>query len=84
VVVVVTGVGVSSEDVLKDPLGRLIPEVPFSCGRVTLVDLLLARSATGRRAILRSLLALLADALRELDDLPTLRGAVATVGVNMA
>jgi hypothetical protein len=45
VVVVITGVGVSSEDVLKDLLGGLIPEVPFSRGYVTFVDLLLARPA---------------------------------------
>jgi hypothetical protein len=29
-VVVITGVGISSEDVLEDLLGGLIPEVPFS------------------------------------------------------
>jgi hypothetical protein len=68
-VVVVTGVGVSSEDVLENLLGILIPEVPFSCGYVTFVDLLLARLASRRRAILGGLLAPLADALRELQDL---------------
>jgi hypothetical protein len=68
-VVVVTGVRVSSEDVLENPLRGLIPEVPFSRGRVTFVDLLLARSATRRRAILRGLLAPLTNSLRELDDL---------------
>jgi hypothetical protein len=46
--VVITGVGVSSEDVPEDLLGGLIPEVPFSHGRVTFVDLLLARPATRR------------------------------------
>jgi hypothetical protein len=66
VVVVVTGVGVSSEDVLEDLLGGLIPEVPFSRGYVTFVDLLLARPASRRRVILGGLLAPLADALREL------------------
>jgi hypothetical protein len=79
-----TGVGVSSEDVLEDPLRGLIPEVPFSRGRVTFVDLLLARSATRHRAILGGLLVPLADALRELDDLAALRGVMATVGVDRA
>jgi hypothetical protein len=69
VVVVITGVGVSSEDVLEDLLGGLIPEVPFSRGYVTFVDLLLARPAPRRRAILRGLLTSLADALPELQDL---------------
>jgi hypothetical protein len=47
-VVVITGVGVSSEDVLEDLLGGLIPEVPFSRGYVTFVDLLLARPVPRR------------------------------------
>ena len=47
-VVVVTGVGVSSADVLENLLGSLIPEVPFSRGRTTFVDLLLAKPATRR------------------------------------
>jgi hypothetical protein len=46
-------------------------EVSFSHGRVTFVDLLLARPATRWRAIFRSMLVSLADALRELDDLAT-------------
>jgi hypothetical protein len=50
----------------------LIPEVPFSRGRVTFVNLLLARSATRQRAILGGLLASFADALRELDDFSAL------------
>jgi hypothetical protein len=83
-VVVVTGVEVSSEDVLEDLLGGLIPKVPFSRGHITVVDPLLARSTTRWGAIHRSLLVLLADALRELDDLAALRGAVATVGVHRA
>jgi hypothetical protein len=83
-VVVVTGVGVSSEDILKDLLGGLIPEVPFSHGRVTFVNLLLARSATKRQAILGGLLTPLADALRELDDLSTFRGTMVTVGMDRA
>jgi hypothetical protein len=56
VVIVITRVGVSSEDVLEDLLEGLIPEVPFSCGHVTFVNLLLARPATRRRAILGGLL----------------------------
>ena len=83
-VVVITGVGVSSEDVLKDLLGGLIPEVPFSRGYVTFVDLLLARPAPRRRAILGGLLVPLADALRELQDLSAFRGTMATVGVDRA
>jgi hypothetical protein len=83
-VVVITGVGVSSEDVLEDLLGGLIPEVLFSRGRVTFVDLLLARPATRQQAILGGLLAPLANALRELEDLSTFRGAVATVEMDMA
>ena len=83
-VIVITGVGVSSEDVLEDLLGGLIPEVPFSRGYVTFVDLLLARPAPRPRAILGGLLASLADALRELQDLSAFRGAMATVGVDRA
>jgi hypothetical protein len=33
--VVFTGVGASGEDILQVPLGRLIPEVPLSCGHLT-------------------------------------------------
>jgi hypothetical protein len=62
----------------------LIPEVPFSRGHITVVDPLLARTATRRGAILGSLFATLADELRGLDDLATLHGAEATVGVHMA
>jgi hypothetical protein len=68
-VVVITGVGVSSEDVLEDLLGGLIPEVPFSRGHVTFVVLLLARSAMRWRAILGGLLTPLADALHEIQVL---------------
>jgi hypothetical protein len=84
VVVIITGVRVSSEDVLEDLLRGLIPEVPISHGHITVVDPLLARPATRRGAFLGSLLAPLADALHELDDLAALRGAVATVGVHRA
>jgi hypothetical protein len=61
-----------------------MPQVPFSCGHITVVDPLLARPVTRWGAILRSLLAPLADALRELDDLAALYGAVVTVGVHRA
>jgi hypothetical protein len=83
-VVVITGVGVFSEDVLEDLLEGLIPKVPFSRGQVAFVDLLLARPATRQRAILGGLLVLLADALRELEDLSAFRGALATVGIDRA
>jgi hypothetical protein len=81
---VIAEVGVSSENILQDPLGRLISEVPFSRGHLAIVDPFLARPATRRGAILGGLLAPLADALRELDDLATFRGVVATVGVYRA
>jgi hypothetical protein len=83
-VIVITGVGVSSKDFLENLLESLIPEVPFSRGQVAFVGLLLSRSVMRRRAILGGLLAPLADALRELQDLPTFRGAMATVGVDRA
>jgi hypothetical protein len=69
-VVVLTRVRVSSEDFLENLLGVLIPQVPFSRGQVAFVDLLLAGPATRRRTILGGLLEPLADALRELQDLP--------------
>jgi hypothetical protein len=81
VVVIITRVGVSSDDVLENLLGGLIPEVPFSHDQIAFVDLLFARPAARRRAIPRGLLA---DALRELQDLPAFRGAVATIGVDRA
>ena len=59
-------------------------EVPFSRGHITVVDPLLARPTMRWGAILGSLLAPLADALRELADLVALRGAVATIGVHRA
>jgi hypothetical protein len=81
---IITGVGVSSEDVLEDLLGGLIPEVPFSHGHITVIDPLLTRPTTRWGAILGRLLAPLADTLHELDDLEALRGALATVGVHRA
>jgi hypothetical protein len=81
---ILTGVGVSSDDVLEDLLEGLIPEVPLSRGHITIVDPLLARPTTRWGSILGSLLVLLADALRELDDLATFHGAMATIGVHRA
>jgi hypothetical protein len=65
-VAVITRVGVSSEDVLENLLGGLIPEVSFSRSYVTFVDLLLARPAPRRRAIPGGLVAPLTDVLHEL------------------
>jgi hypothetical protein len=86
--VVAIGVGVFCEDVLQVPFGWLIPEVLFSRSHLAVVDLFLARTAARRGAVLRRLLTLLAgafaDALCEINDLATLRGVVATVGVYRA
>jgi hypothetical protein len=65
-------------------LPQLIPEVPFSRGHLTVVDPLLPRSAARWGAVLGRLLAPLAGALHELDDLTALGSAVATVGVHRA
>jgi hypothetical protein len=62
----------------------LIPEVPLSYDHITIVNPLLARPTMRWGAILGSLLAPLANALREFDDLVALCGAVATVGVHRA
>jgi hypothetical protein len=82
--VVATGVGVSGENILQDPLEWLIPEAPFSRGHLAIVDSFLTGSAMRWGAVLGRLLMPLADALGELDDLTTLCGAVATVGVYRA
>jgi hypothetical protein len=82
--VVFTGVGASGKYILEVPLGRLIPEVSFSRGHLTVVHLFLAGPAARRGAIFGGLLAPLADAFCEVDDLATLRGAVATMRVHMA
>jgi hypothetical protein len=47
----------------------LILEFSLSRGHFVVVDPLLTRLATGRGAVLRRMLASLADAFRELDDL---------------
>jgi hypothetical protein len=62
----------------------VIPEVRFSRGHLVVVDPFLARSATRWGAIPGRLLAPRVDAFREVDDLATLCGAVATVGVHRA
>jgi hypothetical protein len=77
---VITGVRVSGENILQDPLGWLIPEVPFSRGHLAIIDPFLARPATRWGAILGSLLTSLADALRELDDLATLWRLLGCIG----
>jgi hypothetical protein len=59
-------------------------EVPFSRGHLAVVDLFFARSAMRWGAILGRLLAPLADVFREVNDLSTLCGTVATVGVHRA
>jgi hypothetical protein len=82
--VVFTRVGASSEDILQVPLGRLIPEAPFSRDHLTVVHLFLAGPAVRRGAIFGGLLAPLADALCEVNDLATLRDAVATMRVHRA
>ena len=80
--VVFTGVGASGENILQVPFGRLIPEIPLSCGHLAIVHLFFARSAARWGAIFGKLLAPLTDAFREVNDLATLHGAVATVGVH--
>jgi hypothetical protein len=82
--VVSTGVGASSEDILQVPLGRLILEVPFSHSHLAVVHLFFARSATRWGDVFGRLLAPLTDAFREVNDLTTFLGAVATVGVHKA
>jgi hypothetical protein len=82
--VVFTGVGASGEDILQVPLGRLIPEVLLSRGHLAVVHLFLARPAARRGAVFGRLLASFADAFCEVNDLATLRGAVATMRVHRA
>jgi hypothetical protein len=53
-----------------------------ACDRVIGPFIVCIEVMSSSGAILGSLLALLADALLELDDLATLRGVVATVGVH--
>jgi hypothetical protein len=58
--------------------------VPFSRGHLAVVDLFFARSAMRWGAVPGRLLTPLADVFREVNDLVTLSGAVATVGVHRA
>jgi hypothetical protein len=78
------GVGASGEDILQVPLGRLVPEVPLSRGHLAIVHIFFAGPAARRGAVFGRLLAPLADAFCEVNDLATLRGAVATVRVHRA
>jgi hypothetical protein len=71
--VVIAGVGVSGENMLQDSLGGLIPEVRFSHSYLAAVDPFLAKSAARRGAVLGGLFAPFPNALREFDDLVTLR-----------
>jgi hypothetical protein len=82
--VIATGVRASGDDILQDPLGWLIPKVPFSRGYLAVVDPFLARSAMRWGVVLGRLLTPLADAFREIDDIVTLRDAVVTDGVHRA
>jgi hypothetical protein len=82
--VVITRVGVSGENVLQDPLGQLIPEVRFSCGHLADVGPFFVGPTMRTEAVLGGLLAPFADALRKFDDLATLHGAIATVGMYRA
>jgi hypothetical protein len=82
--VVFTEVGASREDILQVPLGRLILEVPLSRGYLDVVHLLFAGSAARRGAVFGGLLVPLADAFCKVNDLATLRGAVATMRVHRA
>jgi hypothetical protein len=82
--VVFTGVRASGEDILQVPFERLIPEVPLSRDHLAVVHLLFAGPTVRRGAIFGRLLAPLADAFCEVNDLATLRGAVATVRVHRA
>jgi hypothetical protein len=82
--VVFTGVGASSEDIFQVPLGRLVLEVSLSRGYLAVVHLLFARPTARRGAVFGRLLVPLADAFCEVNDLATLRDAVATMRVHRA
>jgi hypothetical protein len=71
-------------DILQVPLGRLIPEVPLSHGHLAVVHLFLVGAVARRGAVFGRLLAPLADAFCEVNDLAALHGAVATVRVHRA
>jgi hypothetical protein len=86
--VVAVGVGVFCEDVLQVPFGWLIPKVLFSRSHLAVVDLFFARTAARWGAVSRRLLTSLAgafaDAFCEINNLATLRDAVATFGMYRA
>jgi hypothetical protein len=82
--IVFTGVGASGEDIFQVPLGRLVPEVPLSRGYLAVVLLLFAGPTARRGAVFGRLLASLADAFCEVNDLATLRCTVATIRVHRA
>jgi hypothetical protein len=82
--VVFTGVGASGEDIFQVPLGRLVPEVPVSRGYLAVVHLLFARPTARRGVVFGRLLAPLADAFCEVNDLATLHCTVATMRVHRA
>jgi hypothetical protein len=80
--VVFTGVGAFSEYIFQVPLERLVPEVPLSCGYFVVVLLLFAGPMARRGAVFGRLLAPLADAFCEVNDLATLRCTVVTIWVH--
>jgi hypothetical protein len=82
--VVFTRVGASGEDIFQVPFGRLVPEVPHSRDYLAVVHLLFVRPTARRGAVFGRLLAPLADAFCKVNDLATLRGAVATMRVHRA
>jgi hypothetical protein len=81
---IISGVGISSEDIFEVLLRRLIPEFLISRSHLIVVDPLLAKPITGRGAAPGWLLAPLTDALCEPDDLAAFRGAVVSVGMHGA
>jgi hypothetical protein len=82
--IVFTGVGASSEDIFHVPLGRLVPEVLLSRGYLAIVLLLFVGPIARRGSVFGRLLAPLADAFCEVNDLATLRCTVATIRVHRA
>jgi hypothetical protein len=82
--VVFTGVGASGEDIFQVPLGRLVSEVPLSRGYLVVVLLLFAKPTARQGAVFGRLLASLADAFCEVNDLTTLCCTVATIRVHRA
>jgi hypothetical protein len=73
-----------SLSILQVPLGRLIPEVLLSRGHLAVVHIFLVGAAARRGTVFGRLLASLADAFCEVNDLAALRGAVESVRVHKA